>query len=580
MTFFVALDYAVLGAVLCISAGIGIYYRFSGGKQKTNQEYLLGGRSQGIVPVAFSIMASFMSAITLLGTSAEIYSHGFIFVTINFTYIAAIPIITNFYMPVFFNLGYVSVYEYLEKRFGTATRLACSLVFILQGVLYMGVVLYAPALALEAVSGMSQSSAILIVGFVCIFYSTIGGIKAVIMTDVFQSLLMYAALFCVIGVSLVNAHGISDIWKVAEENGRINLLNFNLDPTERHSLFSIFIGGVFIFISLFGVNQIQVQRYLTTKDLGAASRSLWLALPLLSFLEVSACLCGLCLLYKYHDCDPIRTGRVKSNDQLMPLFVLDTMGRYPGLPGLFVAGMFSAALSTISGAINSLAAVTLEDYIRPLHSYLTSDTMEHRRSVLLSKILALAYGCICIGIAFLSKYLGSVLQAAFTIFGVVGGPLLAVFTLGVLAPLCNEKGALAGLFCGLIFSAWLGFGGPKPAVPNLPTSLDGCSHQQQLYFNGTTNFKSEEDSTEFSYLYRISYMYYVLLGFLTTFLVGIIVSCFTKRNNKLNPALYSPCLFKYMQKKYDAQLRLNPSGDQFKMMINSKPTSCSIEHET
>ena len=150
-------------------------------------------------------MASFMSSITLLGVSSENYSYGTQFLVINFAYIVGTPIAAYFYLPVFYKLQNTSAYQviplscfyivcfwqgftfqYLELRFGRATRLFASLAFIIQMVLYMGIVVYAPALALQAVTGLNQVVSIVVVGLVCTFYSTIGGMKAVLITDVFQ----------------------------------------------------------------------------------------------------------------------------------------------------------------------------------------------------------------------------------------------------------------------------------------------------------------------------------------------------------------------------------------------------------
>lgn len=160
--------------------------------------------------------------------------------------------------------------------------------------------------------------------------------------------------------------------------------SFDPDPTTRHTWFSLIIGGGFTYLSLYAVNQTQVQRLLTVKDLKASQKAMWWNWPILSCLSLSTSFSGLAIYYLYHSCDPLLQGRVSSRDQvskqlnvvsdqfieinwllqLMPLFVVDAMGAYPGLPGLFVSGIFSASLSTVSAAVNSLAAVTLEDYIK------------------------------------------------------------------------------------------------------------------------------------------------------------------------------------------------------------------------
>ncbi len=162
-----------------------------------------------------------MSAVTLIGVSNEIYQFGTQFVIINLGYGLFTPIVNYLFMPVFFKLQATSVYEYLEKRFGKVSRLSASIAFSIQMALYMGVTLYAPAISLEVVTNMDKSVAIIIIGVVCTFYSTIGGMKAVLWTDVFQSILMFATIFAVVISGLVYAGGFGEIFRIAGEGGRL-----------------------------------------------------------------------------------------------------------------------------------------------------------------------------------------------------------------------------------------------------------------------------------------------------------------------------------------------------------------------
>ncbi|VVC33669.1 Sodium/solute symporter [Cinara cedri] len=557
-------DYIVFVIMLIISSGIGIYYRFTGGKQKTTQEYMLGNRNQSFIPVAFSLMSSFISAITLFGVSAENYARGTQFVVINLSYLLGTPIIAYVFLPVFFKLGNLSVYEYLEKRFGRSTKMLTSIAFSTQMIFYMSVVLYAPSIALKTVTGISIVSSITLVGLVCVFYSTIGGIKAVIITDVFQSLLMFASIFAVIGVAMYENGGISEIWKIADKYGRIQFNNFNIEPTERHSVFSLMIGGMFTYISLYAINQTQVQRYLTMKDYNTAVKSLWCSLPILSLISISTSFSGLAIFSKYYNCDPIKSGRISNWDQLMPLYVLDTMGSVPGLTGLFVAGIFSSALSTISPVLNSLAAVTMEDYIKPFLKHDISD----KKRVFYMKMLVLAYGAICLILAFLAQYVDSILQTSLVIFGVIGGPVLAVFTLGILLPHVKQKGSLIGLILGLTCSFLIGFGGPKPPIQNLPTFTNSCSTISAAIAN-TNNSDSSFEKSEIHYFYffRISYMYIIVIGFIVTFIIALIVSGIIREPDCDNPDLFTPFVAKRLLRKN--QLYYNSSKMELKTQDQS-----------
>lgn len=163
-------------------------------------------------------------------------------------------------------------------------------------------------------------------------------------------------------------------------------------------------------MSLYGVNQTQVQRLLTVKDLKSSQRALWLNWPILSLLSLSTSLSGLAIYASYKDCDPLKEGRISSSDQLMPIFVVDNFSHLPGLSGLFVAGIFSASLSTVSAAVNSLAAVTMEDYVKPLYKLIRKKPFPETRGALHSKLLALFYGMLCVAVAFAAESLGGVLQ--------------------------------------------------------------------------------------------------------------------------------------------------------------------------
>ncbi|XP_072048598.1 sodium-coupled monocarboxylate transporter 1-like [Amphiura filiformis] len=142
-------DYIVFSSLLCVSAGIGIFHAFFGGRQKTTKEYLVANRSMSAIPVGMSLVASFMSAITVLGTPAETYNYGTMYWWFGISYALVSLLVAHVYMPVFYRLQITSVYEYLERRFNRKVRLMGMLTFQCQMVLYMGIAIYAPALALN-----------------------------------------------------------------------------------------------------------------------------------------------------------------------------------------------------------------------------------------------------------------------------------------------------------------------------------------------------------------------------------------------------------------------------------------------
>lgn len=230
---FVVWDYVVFAGMLLISAAIGIYYAFAGGGQQTSKDFLMGGRSMSAVPVALSLTASFMSAVTVLGTPAEVYRFGAIFSIFVITYFFVVVISAEVFLPVFYRLGITSTYEYLELRFNRCIRLCGTILFIVQTILYTGIVIYAPALALNQVTGFDLWGAVVATGVVCTFYCTLGGLKAVVWTDVFQVGIMVAGFASVIIQASITQHGINKILSDAFNGGRLNFWNFDPNPLQR-----------------------------------------------------------------------------------------------------------------------------------------------------------------------------------------------------------------------------------------------------------------------------------------------------------------------------------------------------------
>ncbi|XP_006871165.1 PREDICTED: sodium-coupled monocarboxylate transporter 1 [Chrysochloris asiatica] len=534
---FVVWDYVVFAAMLLISAIIGIYYAFAGGGQQTSKDFLMGGRSMTAVPVALSLTASFMSAVTVLGTPSEVYRFGAIYTIFAFTYFFVVVISAEVFLPVFYKLGITSTYEYLELRFNKAVRLCGTILFIVQTILYTGIVIYAPALALNQVTGFDLWGAVVATGVVCTFYCTMGGLKAVIWTDVFQVGIMVAGFACVLIRASVVQGGMSTILNDSYSGGRLNFWNFDPNPLQRHTFWTIIIGGTFTWTGIYGVNQSQVQRYISCKSRFQAKMSLYINLVGLWAILICSVFCGLALYSRYQDCDPWTSEKVSAPDQLMPYLVLDILRDYPGLPGLFVACAYSGTLSTVSSSINALAAVTVEDLVKPRFRSLSERSLSW-----ISQGTSVLYGALCIGMAALASLMGALLQAALSIFGMVGGPLLGLFSLGILIPFANSVGALVGLMAGFAISLWVGIGAQLyPPLPErtLPLSLEtyGC--------NSTYNVTKLVATTEMPFStsafqmhdvvrtplmdnwYSLSYLYFSTLGTLITVFVGTIISLMT-----------------------------------------------------
>ncbi|XP_076861034.1 sodium-coupled monocarboxylate transporter 1 isoform X2 [Brachyhypopomus gauderio] len=544
-------DYVVFASMLVVSAGIGVYYAFAQGGQHSSTDFLVGGRSMTAVPVALSLTASFMSAITVLGTPVEVYFYGAIFILTCLSYILMVVIGSELFLPIFYRLGLTSTYQYLEMRFDKSLKLFGAALFIIQTLLYTGLVIYAPALALNQVTGIHLWGAVISTGAVCTFYCTLGGLKAVVWTDVFQVVIMVAGFLAVIIQSVLLQGGVSVIISDSAQGGRLNLWDFDPDPLRRHTFWTVIIGGTFLWTSTYGINQAQVQRYVSCKSLFHAKMSLYMNLVSLWIINLCSVFCGLCLYSVYKNCDPWTAKGVTARDQLMPYLVLDILRDYPGVPGLFVAAAYSGTLSTVSSSVNALAAVTVTDLISPYFSF------SEQQLSWASKGLSIFYGAVCIGMAGLASLMGGLLQAAISIIGTIGGPLLGLYFLGIVFPSANSKGGLAGLVSGLAMSLWVCIGAqvyrPLPSSTR-PLALEthGCNFTMaetalmnwSIYSTPASHITSAQQdiSQDRPWLadnwYSLSYLYVCPVGTLVVIVVGLAVSLFSGGSpQKLQPGL-------------------------------------------
>lgn len=547
---FSVVDYVVFGLLLFLSLVIGLYHACRGWGRHTVGELLLADRKMGCLPVALSLLATFQSAVAILGAPSEIYRFGTQYWFLGCSYFLGLLIPAHVFIPVFYRLHLTSAYEYLELRFNKAVRICGTVTFIFQMVIYMGVALYAPSLALNAVTGFDLWLSVLALGIVCNIYTALGGLKAVIWTDVFQTLVMFLGQLVVIIVGSAKVGGLGKVWNVASQNGLISGVELDPDPFVRHTFWTLAFGGIFMMLSLYGVNQAQVQRYLSSRSEKAAVLSCYAVFPCQQVTLCMSSLIGLVMFAYYKEYNMSPQQEKAAPDQLVLYFVMDLLKDMPGLPGLFVACLFSGSLSTISSAFNSLATVTMEDLIQPWFPAL-SET----RAIMLSRSLAFGYGLLCLGMAYISSHLGSVLQAAISIFGMVGGPLLGLFCLGMFFPCANPPGAIAGLLAGLIMAFWIGIGSIVTRMTSAVTSPTLNESTSFLPSNLTiTTVTMLMPSTTLSKptglqrFYSLSYLWYSAHNSTTVIVVGLIVSLLTggMRGRSLKPGTIYPVMPKLL----------------------------------
>ncbi|XP_064076642.1 sodium-coupled monocarboxylate transporter 1-like isoform X2 [Vanessa tameamea] len=550
------IDYSIFVIMLGVCGGIGIYFGFIK-KQTSTKDYLMGGRNMKLVPICFSLVASFISGISLLGIPTEIYLYGSSYI---FTMIGAFMmciVITTTFIPVLHELQLTSAYEYLELRYDKRTRVFGSIIFSVYLMAWLPIVIYVPALAFNQVTGVNIHIVSPIVCLVCIFYTCVGGLKAVVWTDVIQTVVMIGAMLLVIIKGTVIVGGVDEVFSRNWATNRLEFPSCNLDFTERHSVWSVTIGSTFYWIGNIAVNQSMMQRFLALSNVKMSKRAVWGFFSGV-ILIVSICSYSGFLAYaRFNECDPLNSKLVLAKDQLLPLLVMDVLAEWKGMPGIFVAGVFSAALSSLSTGLNSMAAVVLEDFWKPFFHKLSQ-----KQTQILVRSVVVVLGCICVGLVFVVEKLGSVLQLTMSLSSASMGPLAGIFLMGLFLPFIDGVGALTGGIAGLITAWWVAAQSQLAQARGLLTFVEKERHT----FNCTYNFEPMtilEDITEgeVSYIYRISYLWFTGLGCSVTVIVACLVSLRSSKN-KIDSRLFAPFLRSWLTHKYEVEhmdLKSTPS---------------------
>ncbi|XP_053695458.1 sodium-coupled monocarboxylate transporter 1 [Sabethes cyaneus] len=520
-------DYTVFAVMLSVSAAIGVYFGFfQGKKQQTTEDYLLGGRQMKTLPIAVSLIASQLSGVSIMSVPAEMYSYGAQYWIIAPTMLFIVLIINYVFVPVFYNNQIVNCYQYLEDRFSPTVKKFVTATYVLNIYLILPIFIFIPSLAFAQVTGTNVHTINGIVCCVCVFYTMLGGIKAVVWTDVVQGLIMFASCFLVVAIGVYKVGGFSEVFTRAAAGNRLELFDMNPNVMARQTFWTASVGNIFLWTGYLGLNQSCVQRMVAVPSIKHARAALWIFCAGFIVITSLNCFTGVVIFAKYFDCDPIKVKLVEKADKLLPFFVQDVVGNLKGMPGVFISCVFSAGLSTMSANLNSIAGIIYEDYIRPFKLFKHSDASAN----FTMKLLILFSGLYCIVMGLVVEQFGHILQMVVTIASVTQGAVMGIFCLGMLWPWANKHGALWGSAASVIGVSWIIVGGAVTngalSYPPKPTSVDGCG---DYGFNVTQTFSQPtlpETSQEFS-IYKISFVWYSTVGTLLVFLVGMPVSYLT-----------------------------------------------------
>jgi SSS family transporter len=459
------LNSILLIVYLVILAWMGWYFSK---RQKNTNDFFKGG---GRIPwwaAGLSIFGTVLSAITFMAIPAKTYSSDWSYFMYNMGIVLVAPLIILLFVPYFRKQNVTTAYEFLEYRFNLATRLIGSLFFILFQIGRMAIVLLLPSIALSIVTGVNVIVCILIMGLVSMIYTSIGGIEAVVWTDVIQVIILLGgALLSLIIISLEISGGLIGIINQGLEQEKFNIINVVFD-LKKPVLWTVLVGSLFANLTTYGTDQTIVQRYLSVKSQRAAEKSVWtnalLSIPasLLFFMIGTA----LFVFYRHYP-DQLSIS-LSEADAIFPWYIVTQLPK--GVSGLLISGIFAASMSSLSSSINSAATAYYNDF--------------HQRFGWSSKIPALK-------IARWASFVAGLLGIVFAVFmatwdikslwdefakilGLVLGSLGGVFLLGILSKRANGIGALTGIMISAIIQYLVALYQPVHLLLYTATGVISC----------------------------------------------------------------------------------------------------------
>jgi SSS family solute:Na+ symporter len=436
-----SLDYAVLavyGAAMVVLAVV------VGRKQGSRADYYLAGRSLPAWQIAASILATQVSAASLVGGPAFVAlkeGGGLVWLQYELAIPLAMIAIAAVFLPAFHASGVTTIYEYLERRFGLVARTSLSAVFMLTRGLATGIIIYTSAKIVAVPMGWDLGVTIAIVCGLSLAYTVIGGIRADILSDVVQlGLLWVATIVCVF---VAGGFSLEDV-----DPARLRIIDAartGFGDGGHFSLLPMLVGGFFLYVSYYACDQSQAQRLLTAPDVATARRAiLWNGL--LRFpLALTYCALGVALA-GYVARHPEFAARLTDPNDLVPRFLVEEVPA--GIRGLFIAGVLAASMSTLDSNFNSLSAATMEDVLRRFSRRFRE--MAERKAMAWSRFLTFLWGAFTTGCAFLPPlHRENVIVTINQIGSLIYGPILGMFALGILSRRATEGGAVAGLAAGI-----------------------------------------------------------------------------------------------------------------------------------
>lgn len=429
------LNYAVLFLYLLVLVVMGFMLSR---KQTTTHDFFNAGNRIPWWAAGLSIFGTQLSAITFMAIPAKTFATDWLYFFLNMTIIMIAPFIIKYFLPFFRRYNLTTAYEYLEMRFNLVTRLIGSTMYILLQLGRVGIVLLLPSLALSLVSGIDVHLCILTMGILSIIYTVLGGIEAVIWTDVIQVIVLLGGALLALVLLFLDL-GYDEISTCVTDYEKMKIFDLSFDLSNP-TLWVVVIGGLATNVVQYGSDQTVIQRYLTTKDESSAASGIltgaWLTVPAtFIFFTVGT------LLFVFYKNNPASLQpALEKTDAIFPWYIVNNLP--DGVSGLLIAAIFAASMSSLDSSMNSVSSVITTDFYRRL---LPSRT--EANYLRLARWITLIIGAFGTGVALLmaSAGIASLWDQFNLIIGLFAGGLGGVFVLGIFFKKSNSMGAIAGL---------------------------------------------------------------------------------------------------------------------------------------
>ena len=432
------LDLTVLVVYLLGVTAWGVWL---GRHHRSGTGYFLGNRDLPWGAVCLSVVATETSTLTFLSVPGVAYLGNLGFLQLALGYLAGRLIISVVLLPPYYRGEIATAYTLLETRFGTGTRRFTSGIFMVTRLLADSVRLFATAIPLALITGWSYWLSIAVIGVLTVIYTYFGGIRAVVWVDAVQMGLYLVGAICAIWVlQLVIPGGWSAALEGAAAAGKLEMLNFSADPSVPYTFWAGLLGGGFLSMASHGTDQLIVQRLLTCRDLKASQKAL-VGSGVAVFVQFALFLLVGIGLWAFYQGRPFDVP-----DAIFATFIIDELP--PGIAGLLIAGVFAAAMSSLSSSINSLASASAYDFFAPL----TGSEGDEFRILRAGKVFTLIWAILLIGTAILYIPMSedaTAVEVALTIASLVYGGLLGAFFLGIVDRVANQRGILVGMTVGI-----------------------------------------------------------------------------------------------------------------------------------